>query len=292
MRLFFSCFIVLVTLLPASAVFALQSLLAVKVETAATIDGRANEDFWQRAGTVTVHDVTADIDIELKAVHDGVTLYLLAEYPDADESRLHRALVWKPELNRYQNGPAREDSLILKWGMSGSESGLTLKEDRPYRADIWYWKAHRTDHAGYADDKIQYYTTTRDNKSLLLLSDSGKVFYLMRSGDQGVPAYKPKLQAAYSENLVPKYDLQTPSGSRADIRAKGVWQDGRWVIEFARKLKTGQADDLQMELGGAYRFGVSRYEIAGLQPESEEVSDVPLFGTGEVGEIVQLSFQP
>ena len=292
MRVFLSGLFLFVTCLIGPSAFALQPLVAAKVAAAPQIDGLAQEAFWQQAQAVTVHDAVADIDITLKAAHDGENVYFLVEFPDVDESRLHRALVWKEELQTYQNGPTREDSLVLKWSMSGSDADLTLKSDRPYRADLWYWKAHRTDHAGYADDKIQHYTTTRDKKSLLLLSHSGKVFYLLRKGDKGEPAYKPKLQTTYSEDLVAKYDLLTPSGSRADVRAKGHWQDGRWVVEFARQLQTGNADDLQMVTSGKYLFGVSRYEIAGRKPELASESDVPLFGSGDIGEVLQLSFQP
>ena len=292
MRFFLLVLVLLTGLFAATSGFAMQSLVATRTAAAPQIDGDEADACWQQAGSVIVHDVVANIDIVLKAVHDGENIYMLAEYPDADESRLHRALVWKPELKSYQNGPTREDALVLKWSMSGTDADLTLKSDRPYRADIWYWKAHRTDHAGFADDKIQHYTTTRDKKSLLLLSKSGKVFYLLRKGDSGASAYKPKLQTAYTEDQVAKYDLVTPEGSRADVRAKGHWQDGRWVIEFARKLDTGHDDDLQMALDGHYRFGVSRYEIAGRQPELEGESDTPLFGSGEVGELLQLSFQP
>ncbi len=289
---FLSIFLLLAGVLNGTACFAMQTLVATRTTVAPQVDGHADDACWQQAKSVTVRDVVANIDIVLKAAHDGENVYLLAEFADADESRLHRALVWKPELNSYQNGPTREDTFVFKWSMSGADADLTLKSDRPYRADIWYWKANRTDHAGYADDKIQHYTTTRDKKSLLLLSKSGKVFYLLRDGDAGEPAYKPKLQAAYTEDLVDKYDLLTPQGSRADVRAKGHWQDGRWVIEFARKLDTGHDDDLQMALDGLYRFGVSRYEIAGRQEEQEGESDNPLFGSGDVGELLQLSFQP
>lgn len=292
MRVFRSCLTLLILLLCSSIVFAQQSLLAVKTLALPVIDGIASEEFWQQATGVTVHDPVAKVDIQLKAAHDGENIYLLAEFPDPDESRLHRALIWKPEQNTYQNGPTREDALVLKWSMSSHESGLTLKEDRPYRADIWYWKADRTDHAGYADDKMQHYTTTRDKKAKLLISNSGKVFYLQRAGDQGTSAYKPKLQTEYSEDLVAKYERLIPTGSRADVRAKGHWQDGRWVIEFARKLETGHNDDLQMDLSGVYRFGISRYEIAGRDPEPETESDVPLFGSGEVDDILLLNFQP
>lgn len=277
-------------LLLATAAFAERHLHALPVDSPPTVDGKATEAFWQQAQAVTVHDRVADIDISLRAAHDGSKLYLLVQFPDPDESRSHRAMVWNPQLQSYENGPSREDCFVVKWSMSGVESDLTLTESRPYRADIWYWKAHRTDHAGYADDKMHIYSSTRNKKAKLLLSDSGKVFYLQRNGDQGEPAYKPKLQVEHTEDTIDKYEFQEPSGSRADVRAKGSWQDGRWTLEFARKLQTGNSDDLQMELSGSYRFGVSRYEIAGREPEPE--SEVPLFGAGEVGEVLVLSFQP
>lgn len=266
-----------------------QKLIAGKIDQSPEIDGLDKEQFWQKLSGITVHDIVANIDIELKAAHNGEYIYFLASYPDKDESRLHRALVWKEDDKTYQNGPTREDVLVIKWGMTGLETDLSLSADKPYRADIWYWKAHRTDHAGYADDKIQYYAATRNKKSLLLISKSGKIFHLLRKGDAGESAYSPKLQDSYTENTVPKYNLREPQGSRADVRAKGSWVDGRWTIEFARKLQTGNSDDLQMETVGSYRFGVSRYEIAGRKPEPE--SDTPMFGSGEVGELILLSFE-
>lgn len=36
-------------------------------------------------------------------------------------------------------------------------------------------------------------------------------------------------------------------GSRDDIKGKGVWQDGRWTVEFARKLDTGRDDDINFK---------------------------------------------
>ena len=167
---------------------------------------------------------------------------------------------------------------------------LTLKENRPYQADIWFWKAHRTDHAGFADDKIQHYTTTRDKKAKMLISSEGNVFYLQREGDAGDPAFQPLLYAGYVREQMPKYELVTPAGSRADIRAKGEWQAGNWTIEFSRQLDTGHHDDVRFELSGRYPFGVSRYEIAGRDPEPD--SETPLYGAGEVGELIVLTFSP
>ena len=73
------------------------------------------------------------------------------------------------------------------------------------------------------------------------------------------------------------------------MRAKGVWQNDRWTIEFARKLTTGQPDDVQFTPGEKYLFGISRYEIAGRQSNAK-LSD-PLYGTGDVNETLWLQFK-
>lgn len=270
--------------------FADLALVAERVAQPPVIDGSVADAAWAQATGVRVRDVVANIDITLKAVHDGERVYLLGQYPDATENRLHRQLLWDPALKSYQDGPTREDCLVLKWSMVPHPTTLTLKENRPYQADIWFWKAHRTDHAGFADDKIQHYTTTRDKKAKMLISSEGNVFYLQREGDAGDPAFQPLLYAGYVREQMPKYELVTPAGSRADIRAKGEWQAGNWTIEFSRQLDTGHHDDVRFELSGRYPFGVSRYEIAGRDPEPD--SETPLYGAGEVGELIVLTFSP
>ena len=37
-------------------------------------------------------------------------------------------------------------------------------------------------------------------------------------------------------------------GSKADIGGRGVWRDGRWVVEIRRKLNTGHDDDIQFKV--------------------------------------------
>lgn len=267
-----------------------QILIANRVDSPPVVDGEAADPAWSQAGIVKIHDAVADIDISLRAVFSGETLYLMGQFPDATESRLHRQLVWNSERRIYEDGPTREDCLVLKWSMVPHETTLSLKENRPYRADIWFWKANRTDHAGYADDKMQLYSTTRDKKAKLLISEKGNVFYLVRLTDEGQAAYQPVLQAGYANDKVDKYEYRIPTGSRADIRAKGLWKDGTWTVEFARRLNTGHADDVKFSLKGAYPFGVSRYEIAGRDPEP--AAETPLYGSGDVGEILTLKFKP
>ncbi|MDX1776473.1 MAG: ethylbenzene dehydrogenase-related protein, partial [Desulfobulbales bacterium] len=107
--------------------------------------------------------------------------------------------------------------------------------------------------------------------------------------DAGETAYRINLISEYRGDTLPRYVLEEPRGSRSDVRAKGAWQNGRWTIEFGRKLLTGNSDDVQFNPDKKYLFGLSRYEIAGREA-NEKLSD-PLYGTGDVSEVLWLQFK-
>ncbi len=166
---------------------------------------------------------------------------------------------------------------------------LTISGEKPYKADIWYWKAFRTDPMGYADDKMHIYSSQESTEAKNLFSKNGQPFYLDRAGDAGESAYQTQVQEEYMGEEIPRYGHRKPKGSRADVQAKGVWQDGTWTIEFRRKLNTGHIDDVQFDPTIHYQFGVSRHEIAGKKknPKLEQ----PNYESGEIGEPLTLEFE-
>jgi PAS domain S-box-containing protein len=160
------------------------------------------------------------------------------------------------------------------------------------RGDLWYWKAARTNPLGYADDQwidntlIAGYdheakeaALRRDStESLLEGLSSGYMRNINERGD-APRYYKPQID---DENIfifwedvkkgrvlevagrtfrkgytVPGYILRRPTGSQGDIDAKGTWRNGRWTVEFRRKLQTGNPDDVQFDVSKTYRFGVA-----------------------------------
>jgi len=179
--------------------------------------------------------------------------------------------------------------MVVKWSMELIPIDLSISGDDPYRADIWYWKAYRTDHAGYADDKHQIYSDISLPKGQRLFSKNGNTFYLLRKGDQGQAAYKGSTPIGYQKDKLPGYILRNPSGSRADVHAKGKWNNGFWSVEFSRKLVTGHDDDIALDVTQNYRFGVSHYEIAGRKTDPH--IEIPKFGSGEISEHLVLQFK-
>ncbi len=268
---------------------AAQELIAAKVAQAPTVDGIADEAIWSKAKAVITHDPLANINVTIKAVHTTDSIFFLVTFPDRTENRHHKTMVWVPEQDRYRTGPTREDTFVIKWSEEPGEIDLSLSADAPYKADIWYWKAHRTDHAGYADDKSQIYSAIEIPRSKPVISKRGRRFFLSRPGDEGNAAYLTVVHANHVGKTAGKYELSQPTGSRADVRAKGVWRRGTWTVEFQRKLATGHADDIQFDRNRRYQFGVSRFEIAGRRKNPK--LDEPYFGAGEITESMYLKFQ-
>ena len=270
--------------------YAEQTLIARKVNQDPVIDGVAAEKVWSKAEEITTHDKIADIDMTLKAVYTDEKIFFLASYPDKDESRMHRSWVWNKKTEEYDGGKDREDVFVLKWNMEDKPVDLSVLAANPYKADVWFWKACRTDPSGYADDKIQRLSPTHLKKAKEISRKFGKKMYLQRLGDNGNSAYKSTLHVDYKGDVIPRFAKRKPTLSRADIRAKGVWKAGRWTIEFGRKLNTGNQDDIPFNDKNTYLFGVSRYEVAGREPEPD--SEQPLYVSGDVGEKLTLKFSP
>jgi hypothetical protein len=266
-----------------------QQMAALKVQRPPVIDGRDDDAAWTRAQAVTTIDAVAGIPLTLKAVYTEDAIFFLVQYPDATENREHKTMLWDEAAKRYRIGPKREDTFVFKWSMSASSIDLRVSGHTPHRADIWYWKAYRTDHGRYADDKMHIFEITPIPRSQKILSSTGHSFYLYRPGDEGKPAYRALVHEKYEGDQTARYSLAQPSGSRGDIRAKGKWKEGSWTIEFARPLDTGHADDVRFQVDRSYLFGVSRYEIAGRK--RDPTIEQPDFGGGDVGEPLVLIFR-
>ena len=269
-------------------VYAEQKIVSAKVENAPVIDGADTDKVWAEAQKIVTRDKVAKIDITIKTVYTDKEIFFLVSFPDRDESGTHKSWVWDKEKNIYKEGDDREDVFEFKWNMESRPVDLSLTSDDLYRSDIWFWKACRTDPVGYADDKIDSTSIEKVKGSTRLTSRTGSEIYMMRKGDSGVPAFKSDLPTEYKGDVLPRFMNVAPTGSAADIKAKGRWRGGKWTIEYGRALITGNDDDVLFDVKKTYQFGVSRYEIAGL--DIEPGLSQPLYSAGDVGEILTLVF--
>ncbi len=289
MKKFMSLLMGFVVLAGSTVCFANQTIVAGKVVRPPVIDGIGSDSPWAQAREYTIYDSVEKINMTVKAVYTDSEIFFLVSYPDPDQSNTHKSWLWDKTTKMYKPGPDREDTFVFKWNMELHNVDLSLKADNDYMADIWFWKACRTNPVGYADDKYHRYSASKMEKSTKVTSKSGRTMYLVRKGDGGTSAYKRNLHVDYKGDRVPAYGNRTPTGSRGDIRAKGMWSGGRWTIEFSRALNTGNGDDIQLDPSKTYLFGVSRHEIAGRKP-GPGANQSLLYGAGDVGEPLTLRF--
>jgi len=267
-----------------------QNLVCSKTSVAPTVDGLSVDIAWQSASNTTTPDETAPISHTLHCVYDKDRIYIKADFKDMTESRTHATSIWSSDDGWYKQLADREDTLLLKWNMDDNQGDLSLSSDTAYRADVWYWKAFRTDPVGYADDKSHIFSNLPMKKAKKYISKSGNRFFLVRRGDKGVSAYKPIIHVRHTgSDTEPSYEHREPAGSRADIKAKGHWQNNTWTVEFSRALDTGNPDDVRFKTNRKYQLGVSRYEIGGRS--LNEPSNNPLHGTGEIDRTLTLLFE-
>lgn len=254
-------------------------LISAPVTERPTIDGRADERVWETLPAVTTLDFASQRPITLKSVHTEDEIFFLVTYPDQAPSETHKSWEWDSQEKIYKQILDREDVFVFKWSMVGNEVNLGFQNADPHQADIWYWKARRTNPSGFADDKWQTLSYENHKDAKPVQSSRHGELYLRRVGDAGQSAYAEQLPDDYQGDVLSRYLPRQPQGSRADIRAKGHWQDGAWSIEFSRRLYTGHADDIVLIPGGNYLFAVSRYEMAA--GAELEASNQPLYKMGD-----------
>lgn len=274
----------------ASLVVAATDVPSMKVETAPVLDGAGQDAAWKNVKPLAIADSASGKKILLRSVYTADQVFFLVQFPDAAQNFLHKPWAWNAADKKYETGPHREDTFVFKWNMMEKDVDLSSFSDDSYRADVWYWKANRTNPAGFADDKTQVLADSPSKKSKEKVSASGKKRHLSRLSDAGKPPYKTYKPTEYECDLVDAFPPGTPEGSRADVHAKGVWKGGFQTVEFARALNTGYDDDVQFDVaaGKTYLFGVSIFSLYG---NPLDTSMPNLYGMGRISEPLRLKFQ-
>ncbi|MCX9009589.1 MAG: ethylbenzene dehydrogenase-related protein [Candidatus Methanoperedens sp.] len=204
------------------------------------------------------------------------------------------------------NTPSFENSGCLALchaGEAGKPYGNKYTPNPGETADLWHMKIVRTNPTGYIDD--QYVDSTRYNMTSApdagRKSDPGLVPYYnnginastrmpnFTSADQ--PAQVSKIYWIFDDQKLPFNDtykasdeiagiiVRPPAGDRADIKGKAVYQDGKWTMEYGRKLTTGSQYDVQFsDLKKEYAFGIAVFDNAQVRHSYESGASKLVFG--------------
>lgn len=226
---------------------AAQELRAARVSIAPQIDGRGDDPAWQTAPEVVIPLTggTGPAEVRLRAVVHDEVLHLLAVWDDSTEDREHK--LWTAGADgAVVAGAEREDVLAVAFPISG-EFVADMLAPVECAWDVWQWKSARTDAAGHAMDKshVHSFADPGGKRHAAKLAD-GRTLHIRRPEDAGTSATRTVKSPGTVSSPVPQYVAQTPTGSAADVRARGTWAGGRWTVELARALRTGHADDADL----------------------------------------------
>ncbi len=192
--------------------------------------------------------------------------------------------------------------------------------------DVWNWKATRTNPMGYADDEyiIAIQDTSAGGKtrfgdagtsafsgnyggsvplSQAVSDPNSNIHFLLFDADAqaafdpyGVMNAHPRKQTVAFVNsgwtagsTVAGYIHDIPDGSRADVHAAGLYDNGVWTVEFARSLTTSapgdDTSDVQFDLASSYNFSVGLFDNSGgSSHETDPTEHVLVFESAGVGD--------
>lgn len=247
-------------------------IISARVATAPTVDGRADDDVWRQAQPLEIvvkrvlpPNLGASTHVRLRSVHTVTHVYFLADWDDeTKDDAAHKPWAWNATKNAYEEGVDREDMFTLAFEHTGRFTADMLSGEEGVW-DIWQWKATRTNPQGFAMDRTHRYARERPSwKANRHTARDGRDIWIARPEDAGetVEIKRPAL-TGYQGALVPQYLLGTPSGSAADVRAKGTWAGGRWILEFERALNTGHSDDTPFDPRRSYKMAVAAHDHTG-----------------------------
>jgi hypothetical protein len=269
------------TLCFSAAANAQQVLPAANVSQAIVIDGNTEDWNSVRGITVPLAGRGGVGSVEMKAaVRDG-RIYVLAVWADSSENILHKPFKWNEASGSYKKDAAKEDRLAISFKMSGDFS-MNKIGGNEFEADVWHWKASRSNPAGIVHDKMWKISKKPFEKAKEWPTPDGNVVYLARPSDAGDRLYKPLKYTEKQGEVMPRYEVNlSPSGSLADVEAKGVWRDGHWHLEMSRKLDTGHDDDAAIPESGTIEMAIAAFN--NVDSGKHSVSEVVILQTGGSG---------
>ncbi len=256
---------------PPKAGGAPEVLVCAPVPAGPSLDGRADDGSWAMARPLMLTarramdpGKGASTPVTIRSVRTDTHLYFLVEWDDASESVSHKTWTWSKESGTYEEGKDREDMCALAFEHTGPFVADMLAGVEGVW-DVWHWKAARTNPQGYAMDKTHTYTKSKPaGKANAHKTADGSEIWIARPEDAGDAAEKKQpAPTEHNGDTVPQFVPTTPSGSAADVRAKGRWSGGRWTLELQRRLDSKQADDTRFDPSRSYHMSVAVFDKTG-----------------------------
>jgi len=220
-----------------------------------TVDGELTEwgsDKWhpiilKPAQEKHEKKLPAELLVELKiAILDGM-FYMAAKWPDSKPDLEYKNWVWR--ANKYRRGKKLDDMFAIRFDMEGDYNQCMISGSS-YNVDVWLWSSARSNLTDYAEDMYHRISTRYIENAAEYENKQGKTVYIKKKKDAGIASYAYKRinrKKKQKDKLSSVKVIENPSGSVIDVKAKAKWKNGKWYIEMARKLDTGNEDDVLLK---------------------------------------------
>ena len=209
------------------------------------------------------------------------------ELPSADEVKANQLFkhLKKKDVRKYL--PSTRTDEEASWDMTKTPEEIAEIKAAGGFLDLMQWRGHRSNPVGMADDfnVLEYrnsdagknpfssnvnkethepkymFDEAKFGRKSVTLEDIRKMETTLIRETNAIP-FDPS--ADWKEgDLIPKYlvSREDSTGSAADNnRVKGVWKDGVWTVEWARKLGLANPDDKALKEGKVYSFGFATHD--------------------------------
>jgi hypothetical protein len=200
----------------------------------------------------------------------------------ANEDRI--GMVW--EINRIDKFATKGCAVLCHNEPKNTEEWYYAVSSPTEKADLWHWKSVRSNPVGYTEDGYVTANPSKEpEKGRKRDAGSGTKAKSNRTKDKKGPAYMqdPSKESSIPGSLlvsesvkindgsifkegdeIPGYMLHTEwKDSFADIKTKGVWENGKWTVMMQRKLRTEYDDDVQFNTKKTYPFALALFDNSG-----------------------------
>lgn len=177
------------------------------------------------------------------------------------QAACHAGEPGKPYGNKYT---LEEGELGDMWHMKYVRTGSIGQTDDQYldhtrfdpeKAKNAGRKTDKKDGGGYEDVKLVNGVPEFMNKDAKAANKGGT--YWLKAADK-VPFDNARFAVG---DEVASIMIAPFTGDRGDIATGAKWKDGKWTVEFSRKLVTGSPTDVQFsDLGKPYGFGLGFFD--------------------------------
>ena len=160
------------------------TVMVQKLESAPTVDGNAEEWKQGKAVNIPMFGKLGNKEVSVKAGVFGDSVYFLWRWQDTTEDIQHKPYIWNNKLEKYEAGRKIEDRFAVTFAMEGDFT-FDWFSGQTFKADMWHWKAFRTNPIGIAHDKMTIITKEIHKGAFRATAKDNSYIYILRPSDKG-----------------------------------------------------------------------------------------------------------